>query len=164
MVNTLREISEAEYPLLDEFLYHAIFVPPGIATPPRDMIFKPELFVYIDNFGGKDDCGVVFEIDGKVVGAAWTRIIHAYGHVDDDTPELAISVLPEHRGQGIGTALLTRLFNLLRERGYPQTSLSVQKSNPATRLYLRTGYEIIHENAEDYIMLKTLSPTNHPLN
>ena len=147
---------------MQEFLYLAIFVPPGASPPPRDVIFRPELFVYIDSFGVKDDCGLVFELDDKIVGAAWTRIIPAYGHVDDDTPELAISVLPEHRGQGIGTALLTQLLELLRERGYRQTSLSVQKTNPAARLYLRTGYEIIHENEEDYIMIKSLSPTNRP--
>ena len=57
---TVREICEAEYPLLEEFLYHAIFVPQGIDPPPRDVIFRPELFVYIDKFGGKDDCGVVY--------------------------------------------------------------------------------------------------------
>ena len=153
----VREIVAAEYPLLEDFLYYAIFVPPGADTPPREVIFQPEIFVYIDGFGDKpSDCGVVAESDGKIVGAAWTRIIPAFGHVDDDTPELAISVMPDYRGHGIGTALMTRLFELLRERGYKRTSLSVQKANPAARLYKRLGYEIILENIEDWIMIKSL--------
>ena len=117
--------------------------------------------MYIDHFGVKQgDCGVVAENDdGCVVGMAWTRIIPGYGHIDNQTPELAISVLPEHRGQGIGTEMLSYLFELLIERGYKQTSLSVQKANPAARLYQRIGYKIIRENEEDYVMLKDLDTT-----
>lgn len=104
---------------------------------------------------------MVAEQDGNIIGAAWTRVIPAYGHIDNETPELAISVLPEHRGQGVGTMLIERLFELLRRRGYTRTSLSVQKNNPALRLYKRLGYTITGEkmdqiNREDYIMVKEL--------
>jgi len=150
-----------DHPLLEDFLYHAIFVPPGEAMPPRGLIFAPEIYVYIKGFGGKDDTGVVAEAGGKVVGAAWARIIPAYGHLDEDTPELAISILPEYRGQGIGTDLMRHLFTLLRQRGYARTSLSVQQDNPAVRFYQRLGYVITqekldHAGHEDYIMVKTL--------
>ncbi|MCL1953075.1 MAG: GNAT family N-acetyltransferase [Oscillospiraceae bacterium] len=157
----IRPIEPEEYPLLENFLYQAIFLPPGEKAPPRRVIFRPELYAYIQEFGGADDCGVVAEAGGEIVGAAWTRIIPAYGHIDDATPELAISVLPGCRGQGIGTRLMRRLFELLRERGYRRTSLSVQKGNPALRLYQRLGYEITdekedHAGHEDYIMVKSL--------
>jgi len=158
----VREIKETEYPLLEDFLYNAIFLPPDTEPPPRGIIFEPEIFIYIKDFGGKDDCGMVAEQNGKIVGAAWTRIIPAYGHLDSETPELAISVLSEYRGNGIGTMLMTRLFELLRERGYRRTSLSVQKDNPAVRFYKRLGYEITDEKSdhaghEDYVMMKNLS-------
>jgi ribosomal protein S18 acetylase RimI-like enzyme len=65
--------------------------------------------------------------------------------------------LPEYRGKGIGGRLLTALHDELRTRGYARISLSVQKENPAFRLYERTGYKIIDEKAEDYIMVKELS-------
>ena len=152
----IRQIKPAEYGLLEDFFYHAIFVPPGVKTPARDIIYEPKLFVYVDGFGGEGDCGVVADRDGKVIGAAWARTIPAYGYIDDETPELAISVLPDCRGQGVGTRLLTHLFGLLRERGCRQTSLSVHKANAAARLYLRMGYEVFHENDEDYIMVKAL--------
>ena len=158
----IREITEADYLLLDDFIYTAIYIPPGEEWPPREVIFDPEIYIYVDRFGGKPgDCGVVAEQDGKVIGMAWTRIIPAYGHIDDDTPELAISVLAEFRGHNIGTMLMERLFDLLRERGYKRTSLSVQKNNPAVRFYQRLGYVVTgekldHVGHEDYIMIKEL--------
>jgi ribosomal protein S18 acetylase RimI-like enzyme len=87
-------------------LYHAIFLPPDAKPVPREIIFEPEIYVYIKNFGGKDDCGVVAEQDKQIIGAAWTRIIPAYGHIDNETPELAISVLPNFRGRGIGRKMM----------------------------------------------------------
>ena len=164
----IREINKTEYALLENFLYHAVFVPPGEEPPPRDVIKEPTISLYIDGFGEKrGDCGVVAEIEDinpspyslrkKIVGAAWTRIIPAYGHIDDDTPELSTSVLPAYRGRGVGMALMTRLFELLRERGFTQTSLAVQQKNDAVRFYQRLGYETIRENDEEYIMVKDLT-------
>jgi ribosomal protein S18 acetylase RimI-like enzyme len=157
----IREIKEEEYSILEDFLYHSIFLPVGVEPLPRKIIFEAEIFVYIENFGGKDDCGVVAEQDGQIIGAGWTRIIPAYGHIDDKTPELAISVLPNFRGKGIGSEIMQSLFDLLRKRGYSRTSLSVQKDNPAVRFYKRLGYEITgerldHANNEDFLMIKYL--------
>jgi ribosomal protein S18 acetylase RimI-like enzyme len=153
----VREITPADYPALEDFLYYAIFVPPGVEQPPRDIIKHPDVLIYIDGFGGRrGDCGVVAEADGYVVGAAWERIIPAFGHIDDDTPELAISVLPECRGRAIGTMMMARLFELLFERGYKQTSLAVQKKNAAVRFYQRLGYKAVRESEEEFIMIKDL--------
>jgi ribosomal protein S18 acetylase RimI-like enzyme len=162
----IREITKADYPLLEDFIYTAIYVPPDEEMPPREVIFDPEIYIYVDGFGSKSgDCGVVAEADGKVVGMAWTRIIPAYGHIDENTPELAISVLPQFRGQNIGAQMMLQLFTLLQKHGYKRTSLSVQKNNPATRFYQRLGYVITdekldHVGHEDYIMVKDLSDAN----
>lgn len=80
-----------------------------------------------------------------------------YGHIDDCTPSLAISLLSEYRNQGIGTQLLNRLLNLLQENGYRRVSLSVQKGNPAIHLYSRADFRIIKENDTEYLMVKELS-------
>ena len=161
----IREIQSQEYPVLEDFLYNAIFLPPDAAPVPREIIFDPEIYIYIKDFGKEDDCGVVAEENGKIIGAAWTRIISAYGHIDSQTPELAISVLPEWRGKSIGTQMMNCLFYQLRKRGYKQTSLSVQKDNPAVRFYERLGYEISgerldHVGHEDYLMIKNLPNVN----
>ena len=153
----VRALTESDYPIMEDFLYWAIFTQPNEKLPERNIIFNPNVFIYIENFGNDSDCGVIAEVDGQAIGAAWTRIIPAYGHIDNQTPELAISVLPEYRSQGIGAVLMKKLFELLVERGYEKTSLAVQKQNPAVRFYLRLGYEVLEEKSEEYLMVKKLT-------
>jgi ribosomal protein S18 acetylase RimI-like enzyme len=76
-----------------------------------------------------------------------------YGHIDDETPSLAMSVLKDHRGQGIGTHLLQEMITLLSERGYKKISLSVQKANYAVRMYERAGFRTIRDNGDEFIMV-----------
>lgn len=153
----IREITKIDYPHLEEFLYHAIFVPNGVEKPPRNIIYKSEIYIYIDKFGESNtDTCVVAEQNGQIVGAAWARIISAYGHINDNTPELAISVLPEFRNMSIGVKLMRKLFELLKNKGYNKLSLSVQKENKAVNFYIRLGFEIIDQNEDEFIMLKTL--------
>ena len=155
----VRVMQRADYECLNEFLYQAIFIPQGMPPPKRNVIENPSIVIYTKDFGTKPgDLGVVAEQNGQVVGAAWTRIIPAYGHIDDETPELAISILPDFRSCGIGTKLIKKLFDVLKGNGYKQTSLSVQKDNPAVRFYRRLGYEEAGEGAghTDYLMVKRL--------
>ena len=100
----------------------------------------------------KDDWALAAETNGKIIGAAWVRIIKDYGHLDDETPSLAISLYKDYRGQGIGTSLLKEMLALLAARGYKQVSLSVQKANYAARLYQKLGFAIVRENEEEWIM------------
>ena len=151
---TIREIQKQEYPLLDNFLYEAIFVPKGIEPPPKTIIASPELQVYVEHFGElKDDWGLVAEVDGKIVGAVWVRIMNDYGHIDDEMPSLAISLYKEYQGFGIGTAMMKEILALLKAHGYSRVSLSVQKANYAAKMYLKIGFEIVRENEEEYIMV-----------
>jgi len=158
---SIRNIKPDDYKHLEDFLYNAIYIPDGEDYPPRDVIYTPVIYIYIKDFGVKDDCGVVAEIENKIVGMAWTRIIPAYGNIDSETPELAISILPEYRNMNIGSKLMLFLFEELTKRGYKRTSLSVQQNNPAVRFYKRLGYTITkekldHAGHEDYIMVKEL--------
>ena len=153
----IREMRREEYPLLEEFLYQAIFQKDPENLIPREEIEKPTLRVYIDDFGEKpDDYCLSAEEDGVVVGAVWVRIIPGFGSVDDRTPEFAISLLPEARGKGIGTELMRAMIRHLKVRGYEKTSLAVQKANYAVRMYKKVGFEIIDENEEEYIMIHKL--------
>lgn len=70
----IREIRESEYEILADFLYEAIYVPRGTDKPPKSIINKPELQVYIENFGKADDWCLVAEVKDKIVGAVWVRI------------------------------------------------------------------------------------------
>lgn len=149
----IRKIKSGEYKILDDFLYEAIFIPEGIKPPPKSIIEKPELQVYIEDFGKKNDYCLVAEINSKIIGAVWVRIMDDYGHIADNIPSLAISLYNEFRGHGIGTALLDSILSLLKSENYEKVSLSVQKENYAYRMYLKAGFEVIDENDEEYIMV-----------
>ena len=153
MYYKIREIRENEYPILSDFLYEAIFIPEGMDKPPKSIIERPELQVYIKDFGKADDWCFVVEIKEKIVGAVWVRIMNDYGYIDDKTPSFAISLYDEYRNLGIGTALMRDMLELLKNKGYKKTSLSVQKANYAVRMYQKVGFEVIDENEEEYIMV-----------
>ncbi len=151
---TTRPLTPTETALLKDFLYEAIFIPEGVEPPPRDIIERPELRIYYEDFGSSSaDYCLVAEVDGLVVGAAWTRIMNDYGHVDDETPSFAISLYKEYRGKGIGTRLMREMLSLLKEHGYKQASLAVQKANYAVRMYEAVGFRTIDENSEEFIMV-----------
>ncbi|MBR6178606.1 MAG: GNAT family N-acetyltransferase [Bacteroidales bacterium] len=151
---TYRPLQPFETELLKTFIYEAIFIPEGVEPPPFDIIYQPEIALYYEQFGtGSADNCIVAEIDGKVVGAVWTRIMNDYGHVDDQTPSFAISLLKEFRNQGIGTELMRRMLQLLKNQGYKQASLAVQKANYAVRMYKKVGFEIVDQNTEEFIMV-----------
>jgi ribosomal protein S18 acetylase RimI-like enzyme len=153
-MTVIRNIRTEEIPLLEDFLYEAIFIPEGVAAPPRKIVENDDLQVYICDFGmAPDDRCLVAECDGKVVGAVWTRIMDDYGHIDDRTPSLAISMYKEYRNRGIGTKLLDSMLVQLRQDGYRQVSLSVQKANYALRMYQRAGFEIVADRGEEVLML-----------
>ena len=157
MQYNLRPLKQEEYSLLEDFLYDAIFVPVGEEALPRSVLLEPSIQNYYQDFGRAHDYCLVAEQEGKLLGAVWARVlsgpVKGYGYVDDHTPELAISVQNEFRGKGIGTALLRAMLDLLQRAGYGQTSLSVQKENPAADLYKRLGFTTLEEKDEDYLML-----------
>lgn len=105
------------------------------------------------SFGKKDDWCLVAEAEGKIAGAVWARIMKDYGHIDNETPSLAISLYEEYRRLGIGTALMQAMLRLLKSKGYKQTSLSVQKANYAVSMYKKVGFKVLSENEEEYIMV-----------
>ena len=154
MIYKIRKIEKNEYELLNIFLYEAIFIPKRMEKPPKDIIKNKELQVYVEDFGtNKDDNCLVAEYKNKIIGACWTRIMNDYGHIDNETPSFAISLYEEYRGKGIGTDLMLKMLELLKQKGYKKASLAVQKENYAVKMYKKVGFEIIDENDEEYIMI-----------
>ena len=90
----IRELKQDENKVLDTFLYEAIFIPEGVSAPPKDIINQPDLQVYVKDFGkNKGDLCLVAQVSDKIVGAVWVRIMNDYGHIDNETPSFAISLL-----------------------------------------------------------------------
>jgi GNAT superfamily N-acetyltransferase len=104
---------------------------------------QPYLARYALNWGRMGDLGYVASTDTSPIGATWLRLWleedKGFGYVKDEIPELAIAVLPDYRGQGIGAKLLTQILGLAKIK-YPAVSLSVRANNPVVRLYARTGF------------------------
>ncbi len=48
---------------------------------------------------------------------------------------------------------MKEMLCILKDRGYKQASLAVQKANYAVRMYQNVGFEAVDENEEEYIML-----------
>jgi GNAT superfamily N-acetyltransferase len=116
---------------------------------------------YLAGWGRPGDAGVIAEVNGQPVGAAWYRLFladdHGYGFINEGIPELSIGVLPQWRGKGIGARLLASLEEKARDSGYVALSLSVEETNPANRLYARRGYVQVDKVGGAWTMLKDLS-------
>ena len=148
----VRRMRQDEWPLLEDFLYEAIYVPEGFeGEVPRSVVYDdPKCRAAFEGFGTlPDDRAVVAEVGGKVVGACWVRTTNEYGHIDNETPSFSISLYKPYRGRGLGTAMMGVLLSELRDAGYARASLSVQKENPALRLYERMGFRIVGDGFDE---------------
>ena len=63
---------------------------------------------------------------------------------------LLIAVDPEHRGNGIGTALIERFIDTARQRGMEKLFLEMRDGNPAERLYRAMGFEPVGRRRQYY--------------
>ena len=117
--------------------------------------------LYVKAWGKPGDTAVIALEGGFPVGAAWYRLFGeerpGYGFVDERTPELAIAVVPNARGKGVGSKLLDALLGRARDAGYSSVSLSVDRANEgAIELYRRHGFERVAEEADSVTMVARL--------
>ena len=145
---SIRPLTQEDEPFLWRMLYEAAHLVEEGNLTVQDAINNPDLAKYVKDWGRKDDNGFVaiLESSNQPVGAAWLRLLtgenKGYGYVDDQTPELAIAILPQYRNKGIGRELLTHLLATAKT-SYPSISLSTRATNPAVSLYKRFGWEVL---------------------
>ncbi len=144
-----------------ELLYKNIFVARENGSADREIEDLPELKNYIEDWGKRDDdIGfIVLDEKNQPVGAAWSRLFseddQMWGFVDEQTPEMNISVINAHRGKGLGSRLLETMFAELKGK-YEQVSLSVHPENRCVGLYKRCGFSVYDSDATALTMLKKL--------
>jgi ribosomal protein S18 acetylase RimI-like enzyme len=145
----LRPVTPADEPFLWQMLYYAAHMDEEGASSAEAARQNPFLAQYVTGWGKEGDLGFVAQAaDGQLVGAVWVRLLtedkQSASYVDDQTPELAIAVLPQWIGQGVGTRLLQHLLEAAQGR-FPALVLTVRANNPAVRLYQRRGFVVIDE-------------------
>jgi ribosomal protein S18 acetylase RimI-like enzyme len=144
----MRFATNEDESFLFEMLYQSLYIEKGQPPFLREVLNEPKIARYVKNWGRESDLGFIAESfeSKEPVGAIWCRLAdgddRGFGYLDDETPELAMAVLPEYRGKGIGTILLER-FLATAAKAYPAICLSVSPNNPAIRLYERFGFETV---------------------
>ncbi len=145
---TIRALRQSEERFLKVMQYHALFVPPGEKPFPKAILEEPHISRYLHNWGRHGDLALIVELKGILMGASWCRLFSkdhpGYGFVSENIPEMSIALLPPARNKGIGTKLLQEFIATVRAAGHPGISLSVDQRNPAMRLYLREGFEVVN--------------------
>ena len=143
---------------LRDMLHHAFYGRERHVSAEEQPVYR-----YVSSWGRPGDAAVIALEDGFPVGAAWYRLFTrdepGYGFVDERTPELAIAVVPSRRGRGHGDELLRALLERARAEGYETISLSVERDNPALKLYERFGFRKVAEHGGVWTMLAELGPS-----
>lgn len=158
----IRPLAGDDYERITWALYTAVAWDPERRLPPfEELLNHPELTRYHQGWGRAGDFGVAAELQGEFAGAAFCRLFtdddHGHGYLDADTPELAVAVVEDFRGRGVGTVLIDRLAETVRQAGIRALSLSVDHGNPARGLYERLGFHEVSADAGGLRMLLDLS-------
>ena len=116
----------------DRYLRFATAAPPHLVTQYVDTIdFTRDVVL------GVHDSTVRLEERGALVGVAHTAF-------EGDLAEFGVSILPAHRGQGLGSALLDRAVALARSRGMRRLWMQFLAHNvPITRIARKIGMRIV---------------------
>lgn len=122
----------------------------------------PILNVYTSDYGFmSSDVGIYSQSNNVVSAAAWIRLYKqsdgVSGYVDDVTPVLVVGVIPDVRGNGIGSLIMDQL---LQEAAviYEQISVSVRSNSREVKFYEQLGFTplIDSEQKDIGIMIKKL--------
>src|SRR5918995_4099378 len=140
----IRRGGRSDVRFLRDMLHHAYYWrerEPGEGPGP--------VALYVKGWGRQGDTALIAVDDGFPVGAAWYRLFKkdepGYGFVDEETPELAIAIVPSRRGRGLGKEMLEALISRAKQDGFRRLSLSVEEDNPAIGLYESFGFRKIDE-------------------
>ncbi|EHB48569.1 MULTISPECIES: GNAT family N-acetyltransferase [Paenibacillus] len=143
----IRVATAQDEPFLWDMLYESLYVPDGAEPFSRDILNEPFMRKYVEGWGRESDLGyIATNGEGKPMGSITLRYFDeankGFGYVSDEIPELGMALLPESRGQGIGTALMRALLQGAKSRGISRLSLSVAPENTAAvKLYRRFGFQ-----------------------
>lgn len=93
--------------------------------------------------------------EDQIIGYVGCWILCGEGQITN------VAVSPAYRGKGVGTEMLAKLIELVKEKGSTAMTLEVRPSNaPALALYRKFGFKeagrrpgYYHDNGEDAIIM-----------
>jgi GNAT superfamily N-acetyltransferase len=116
--------------------------------------------IYTIAYGFKNtDLGVYSLTNNVVSGAAWIRLFNeshgAAAYVDNVTPVLTLGILPDMRGNGIGTLIMNQL---LQEAAVVYDRISVLSNKDSESFYRQLGFfSLDNSDSKDvFTMIKKL--------
>lgn len=152
---SIAPITKKDTPFLKEYLYKALFVPPGTSPFPKSIIKEEFLKPIYDKWGKNGDIGFTanFSTTNQIIGMAWVRLYDnvnlPFGIIDTEIPALSIAIDENYRGLRIGTLLMLKLINSVKKQGFKGISLSVDRRNYAVKSYKKLGF-ILYKESKDY--------------
>ena len=151
----IRRGNRQDVRFLRDMLRHAFYWRSG------GTIEESSLWRYVAGWGRRGDAAVIALEGGFPIGAAWFRLFPqdepGFGFVDEQTPEVAVAVVPSRRGRGIGSELMDSLLELAKEQGYGALSLSVAADSPAMHVFEKHGFEKTQQTDGSWTMRANLS-------
>ncbi|WP_309713911.1 GNAT family N-acetyltransferase [Armatimonas sp.] len=81
----------------------------------------------------------IVELHGEPIGRIYVDVR------PDELGLMEITLLPEHRGKGLGTALIQQVLAQAASQGLG-VGLFVEPQNPAQRLYARLGFGFVEDH------------------
>ena len=100
------------------------------------MQFRSQQTYYIENYQGAKF--QIIESGQKVIGRLYTFEMNNEFRIVD------ITLLPEFRGNGIGTRILEDIFREAQKQNQDVT-IHVERNNPALKLYTRLGFMVVED-------------------
>jgi GNAT superfamily N-acetyltransferase len=157
----LRKAARSDARFLGDMLVEAVSWAHARSTTRVDVLADPAISRYVEDWKRPGDSGIVaVDSTGTPIGACWYRLFSAdrpgFGYVAPGVPELTLGVVGIWRGEGIGRDLLRSTLSQARQQGHNRLSLSVDRGNFATRLYLAEGFLTVNRGAVADTMVRVL--------
>ena len=158
----IRKWEKNDLQFLKEMLFNAVYWNNENPTKPIEKLFdEPEISKILYGFGNREgDYSLIAEKNKNSLGAVWYRYWtdknHSYGYVDQNTPEIGISVKSEYRNNGIGQKLMNKIIKNAKLKGIKQISLSVDQKNFARHMYKKLKFIYVKTVGTSWTMVKTL--------